>query len=368
MPTTHIFIVNHDSFPIHLNYMFAGTGAGDKDLHFGLLADISRIRPGDLAIFYMEKLGFYGTFEIVSYAFQDLDKPNYLLKELNKKLIYRVLIKPKEVYSKGVSEWNALDKLPQYAQEVIWSLIYRKLKGWRGCTPINLQESDRLVNLIKEANSESKPLFPNNNQCLTFDKELNEIKISDNANKYIGKQEKLKPMLSEMIERDKYGYAYEDRLQVFFMQNIGKNKKLELIVGPSKQIVWIGNEVYCGFGMQKIDVFTILSDERDNKTYNLIELKCWSAYPDIIYQLKRYADWCSVYIKGAINSNIQPVVVTRVIDQPNRKNGKPYKSTILREDFKNKLQAFNKLNISKEVKWFEFYFKNVDILFEEIKY
>ena len=55
--------------------------------------------------------------------------------------------------------------------------------------------------------------------------------------------------------------------------------------------------------MQKIDVFTITSDERENKQFNLIELKCVPAYPEITYQLQRYADWTVSYIKCAINSN-----------------------------------------------------------------
>jgi hypothetical protein len=67
--TTHIFIVNDDTIPIHLKYLFAGTGAKDKDEDISLLADIKRVRPGDFVIFYIEgttkiKGGFYGIFKI----------------------------------------------------------------------------------------------------------------------------------------------------------------------------------------------------------------------------------------------------------------------------------------------------------------
>ncbi|MBA7555556.1 hypothetical protein ES705_48225 [subsurface metagenome] len=51
---THIFIVNEETFPKHLQYMFAGTGSKDKDEHPGLLTDISRVRVGDFVIFYIE--------------------------------------------------------------------------------------------------------------------------------------------------------------------------------------------------------------------------------------------------------------------------------------------------------------------------
>jgi len=66
---THVFIVDDNTFPVHLKYLFAGTGAKDRDMHIGLLSDIKRVRPNDLVIFYIEatekiKGGFYGIFRI----------------------------------------------------------------------------------------------------------------------------------------------------------------------------------------------------------------------------------------------------------------------------------------------------------------
>ena len=66
---THVFIVNDDTFPSHLQYLFAGTGAKDKDVDVSLLSDIKRVRPGDFVLFYIEattkvKGGFYGIFKI----------------------------------------------------------------------------------------------------------------------------------------------------------------------------------------------------------------------------------------------------------------------------------------------------------------
>jgi len=368
MATTHVFIVNSDSFPIHLNYMFAGTGAKEVNVHYGLLADISRVRPGDLIIFYMERVGFYGVFEAENYAFRDTNKPTYLLNELKKKLIYRISIKPKNIYRKGVSEWEALDKLPLYAQDVIWSLIYRKLKGWRGCTPINLQESERLLELLKDANKDSKPIELKTGMSLSFDNDKKEIYEVKKQYRYKGTKTINEDIVKEIIKKDKKNRAYEDCLQIFFTQNIGRKVELESITGKPEEIEWIGNEVYCGFGMQKIDIFTILRDARLNKTFNVIELKCIHAYPKIVSQLKRYADWCSVYIKGAINSNIQPVVVTRKNKRMYKKNGKPFKEKILRDLFIESLRNFNALNISKEARWFEFFFNGNKILFEEVNY
>jgi len=68
-------------------------------------------------------------------------------------LIYRKLIEPYRVYAEGILEWIALDKLPTYAKEVLWSLIYRKMKGKRGNTMLLPWEVERLVSLIKDVNN-----------------------------------------------------------------------------------------------------------------------------------------------------------------------------------------------------------------------
>jgi len=151
--TTHVFIVDENTFPFHLQYKFAGTGAKEADEHIDLLADIKRVRPGDKVVFYLLGVGFYGIFRIAKDAFVIKD-PIYLLKRLKKKLIYRIFIEHDEVYPKYVTEWEALEKLPLYAQDIIWSLIYRKLKGERGCTPITVDETNRLLDMIREHNQE----------------------------------------------------------------------------------------------------------------------------------------------------------------------------------------------------------------------
>ncbi|OQX79075.1 MAG: hypothetical protein B6D56_07780 [Candidatus Omnitrophica bacterium 4484_70.1] len=163
---THVFIVNEDTFPIHLNYLFAGTGASYKSNHkqiwvdwnIELLSDIKRVRPGDFVLFYLEgtrKLnGFYGIFKISAQTPIVFYMPGQIgfQPNLPHKLIYRVLIEPFEVYSEGIPEWEALDKLPIYSTEIQWSLIYRKLKGKRGCTPLLPWEAQRLMDMIRNKN------------------------------------------------------------------------------------------------------------------------------------------------------------------------------------------------------------------------
>ncbi|MDY4451112.1 MAG: DUF91 domain-containing protein, partial [Campylobacter sp.] len=70
--TTHVFIVDINTFKYHLEYMFAGTGARDCTIDFNdnentnmsypteknlvsLIADIKRIKIGDFVIFYLQQ-------------------------------------------------------------------------------------------------------------------------------------------------------------------------------------------------------------------------------------------------------------------------------------------------------------------------
>lgn len=195
--TTHVFIVDEDTFPIHLKYMFAGTGFKDNDINLdnpeevdlnptiektiiGLLSDIKRVRIGDKVIFYLTQTAkregkFFGIFKIKNHeplVFHE-NEGRYLFDSLNKKLIFRTLIEPMEVYPVGVTEWEALDNIKgiEKPKDLIWSLIYRKLKGNRGCTPITNEEAEKLITLIKEKNG-NQPL--ENPTDLTFDNESQE--------------------------------------------------------------------------------------------------------------------------------------------------------------------------------------------------
>jgi len=360
--TTHVFIVNEQTFPIHLKYQFAGTGARESEQHIELLADIKRVRPKDKVIFYLEGVGFYGIFRVAQGTPLVFNDSTYLGKELGKKLIYRVLIEPDEVYPGYVTEWEALDKLPLYAQEVIWSLIYRKLKGWRGCTPITIEESERLINMLR-AKSCNQALAMSADDALTWDTNTKEIKVLSGSRRsfqYNGSRSQCMDILGEIITRAKYRRAYEDCLQVYFTESIGIDPKLESICGKSKEIIWIGNEVYCGVGMQKIDIFTITSDRRENKEHRVIELKHKAITPDVVEQLRRYVNWTHSYIKGTINSNIQPIVVA-----PPPISGR---GRIKVADGYRAFHAFNNEHIAKEIEHFEFEFDKNTLIFNKVSY
>lgn len=331
-------------------------------------------------VFYLKGVGFYGIFRIAKDAFVISDS-SYLLESLNKKLIYRIFIEYDEVYPKHVTEWEALEKLPVYAQDIIWSLIYRKLKGERGCTPITIDETNRLFNMIREQNLE-KFLTLSSTDILTWDRESKEIKVhygeivkyqSNTASASLNiKNEIIKRAtvgitlkdISSQIKREfrfPRNSKHESFLQAYFTEYIGIDPRLDPMTGNRDELIWVGNEVACGVGMQKIDILTITSDVRENKEYRIVELKVVEVSPTITYKLERYVNWTNSYIKEAINSNIQPIVVAPLLV----KEGKSLRNW---DEVRKAFSEFNSKHIAKEIKYFEFDIKKNDVLFYEVAY
>jgi len=361
---THVFIVNENTFPIHLRYLFAGTGAQDKNENISLLSDIKRVRAGDLVIFYIEtttktKGGFYGIFKIANQTPLVFHTPGQSGKQpnLSKKLIYRTLIEPYEVYSEGVPEWEVLDKLPIYATEVLWSLIYRKLKGKRGCTPLLPWEAQRLIDMIRNKNSGQPIADSNFNGGFDWDSANRKIITTQNRLNYPYPRNYNLNVIAKIGQLQMSGKAYESYLQLYFMENLGFDPSLNPIVGDN--VVWFGNEVACGMGMQKIDILTICQS-MDRKEYRIIELKDEPVQPEVVDQIEYYVNWASQnsgrHLDGAFNWNIQPVIVA------------PLKRRNKQSVFKA-FKKFNNNNISLPILYFEFSVENgKSISFQKIDY
>jgi len=346
---SYIFIVNKDTFPIHLKYMFAGTGKGDGSENIGMIEDISGCRKGDNVIFYLtqhdgEEGKFFGSFKIESdNAFWEKLGDSH---ELNSKKILtnRVFIKPNEVYAKGITEWNCLDNLDNLpggrdgkARDLIWSLIYRKLSAGRGCTPIFDYEFERIIDLIRinvnnnrKLNNNSNFDFKNeqiiesnNNSTIEYDISTiteNIIPLLDqNNNRYSPEEKivKLKKGEVEFISITKNGKKRkqkkgESELECFFNQNACLNdNRVDEIIGKKEDVDFFGSQIISGMGERRIDILAIGKDE----IIRLIELKDEEDYfnKDFIQphlnQIKNYINWCVQYIKKPNNKIIQPILV-----------------------------------------------------------
>ncbi|GHT68530.1 hypothetical protein FACS189452_08380 [Bacteroidia bacterium] len=375
MATTHVFIVDATTFKYHLEYLFAGTGAKDCVIDFnnsrntsmhsktesnlvGMIADSQRIRVGDFVIFYLQQNfqqqiwegKFYGVFKVKETpSFLDNnDELQYLSPQLEKSLTFRTIIEPYQVYADGVTEWEALDEI-QYIQspnQMLWSLIYRKLKGNRGNTMITIYESERLINLIRNKNH--RTLLHGNN--FTFDQTTQSITDSAIAHNYMGRREIIN-ILPRLIQKYNNGNQFETHLQAYILQHLE-----HIGIFDDDQIEWIGNEVSCGVGMQRIDIMVSISGT--NRKIVPIELKSTCAYPEITIQLQRYVDWIKQYYLSNRVSDIEPMIISREFEN------KGTEDYII---FINALRSFNDTN-DLNVRYVEFHIADNDILFSEIIY
>lgn len=314
--TTHVFVVDVNTFKYHLEYMFAGTGAGEKQSPFltnstvsynwkteqmlvGMVADISRIRIGDKVIFYLQAKGtnqgtFFGVFKVSSLPFFDEnDTNNYLEHLTGKGLSFRILIEPDEVYAKGITEHEFLDSLQDknHPYDMCWSLIYRKLKGNRGCTMITDYEFDDFLQKVRAKNNNTS--FTSNH--FSFDSINNEIYATTATQLYTGRRNNL-DILPRLLNKSHNSNAFESHLQAYLTQNFDNAILSPLLIPYPGQSCWIGNEVSCGVGMQRIDV--MIKQETDIEVViRLIELKYTAPYLEIATkQLPWYLEWLSYYV------------------------------------------------------------------------
>ncbi len=380
--TTHVFIVDDNTFKYHLEYMFAGTGAKEKSIDFnnssttklyagskhagenslvGMMADGCRIRKDDLIIFYLvEKINvhegmFFGVFQAVEDGIflDNFDKNQFLYEELKKSLTFRLKIKPYEVYEQGVTEWEALDEIKNICSpyQMLWSLIYRKLKGNRGNTMITSYEAKRLISLIRQKNK-NKTL---NSNDYTFNGE--KILKNEFHREYTGRTEKI-DILPRLVAKASKQQAFEVHLQTYITQNIGRgtNKSLDKVLDATENIDWIGNEVSCGVGMQRIDVMLSKVLNENHKIVMPIELKAVSATLDNMRQLGRYIEWIKqYYVPNLPESDIQPVLIC-------------LKSKNLSDNLKNAFNHFNQENNVLPLKYIEYEILNNNLLFKIVDY
>lgn len=376
MATTHVFIVDTNTFKYHLEYMFAGTGAGNNIIDFnnvtvtalhsktesnlvGMIADLNRIRVGDNVIFYLQqnfnqgiKEGkFYGIFKVKDRVgfLDNNDSHQFLKTQLQKSLTFRILIEPNNVYTGGVTEWEALDEISnlQAPNQMLWSLIYRKLKGNRGNTMITIYEFDGIKQLIRNKNQ--RTTLQGND--FTFNTQSQQIEVIQQTNQYLGRQTNIN-ILPRLIAKYSRGLQFETHLQAYILQNLEN-----INIFQNEVIEWIGNEVSCGVGMQRIDIMLSVL-RNDNKVCMAIELKSTEAYLEITKQVQRYIDWLKQYYLPNRPSDLEPMIISRQIQNKTKQN------------YLNLVQEFNIFNAQNNLRlrYVEFSIVNQNINFQEIAY
>lgn len=333
---THVFIVNEKTFKIHLEYQFAGTGysintpdfilenktepkASSQEKTFtSMIADISKIRNNDIVAFYVTGCKkIFGFFKVCGKPYYCEKGKNDLSSDekLGRYLPFRVKLRPYKVFAKGVSEHKALDDISniQHPYEMCWSLIYRKLTGMRGCSFVTDYEYTSLFNLISDENNN----IPLSSAGYTYDDGLKKIVSVNNCayelnDPYISLD--IKPRLLS-VKR-----SHEVHLQAYIIQNYDTSLK-ELLLPDFYLNNWIGNEVVCSVGEQRIDIL-IISETDNNYIIRLIELKDKKPNKDTIEnQIDWYLKWIIQYYVPL--SSGKPVeIIPTIIAAPFKRNCK----------------------------------------------
>jgi len=192
------------------------------------------------------------------------------------------------------------------------------------------------------------------------------MKTPDKSSKYDASRARI-VSIEQIIYQHKKAETY---LQAYFTENAGvpkfDNTVFAQICGNSDEMVWLGNEIFCGVGMQKIDIFTITNDS-PNKMLRIIELKAMIDIR-ICKQLERYVNWCLDYLSnegnGARPENLYPTIV---IPKASRRS----EEADVRELTENLLPEFNRdfRDRCHSVRCFEYGFDSGKrIVFNERKY
>jgi hypothetical protein len=107
------------------------------------------------------------------------------------------------------------------------------------------------------------------------------------------------------------GRAFEAHLQAWIVQQIGRGtcSQLDSLLLDGMEMEWLGNEVSCGVGMQRIDIVLSLVNNHRRKCVP-IELKAIEASEDVIHQMQRYVDWLNQYYIPNRPSDIEPTLIT----------------------------------------------------------
>ena len=380
MASAHIFTVDPTTFNIHLNYMFAGTGAGrdedSKPEQKGALADILGVRSGDHILFYVAGYGFYGFFKAkqtnTDIVFYEHPENQYLNSDLGgKTLTYRLFIEPSDygVYKLGLNEWDAMENPENIEDKSVlkmqWAWIFKKLKGGRGCTAIPEEEFQLLRKIITSSNKRLE-------EASSYRFSDGEISSSDRLSNYDG-DSTISPILSGNIRK----IQQEVDLRIFFSARAGIDEILDEVLNPTQhgKITYISNETKCSFGMKSIDLLLLTDLEK----CLLIELKNSFEYQDsILEQISGYARWVSSY-KRHLKEIIPILIMKEPKLYPARRGGEYFKhlsetdyhnqtlSPWYKQTIDNIQKAKGKLQNCKidklsELKVYEFHTNNDNIL------
>lgn len=245
-----------------------------------------------------------------------------------------------------------------------WSLIYRKLKGNRGCTMLTKYEFNSLVKKLCYINNLNNSYLLKKSKQFSFDDNSFKIIYNNSSHTYTGRTDSV-DISHRMVFKCKNGNAFEAHLQAYIMQNFDKKPLNSLLIKFPNLTCWIGNEVSCGVGMQRIDIMTIQRNDQ-NVYIRVVELKCVKPFIEILNnQIPWYIRWVIDYMvpnytsfKNNVVIHIIPCVLAKsTADQTFIKSCKT---------FSNSYPPLHKNVIIEPLEYIGFDIENNGIAFERI--
>jgi len=339
--SAHLFVVNSDTFPIHIQKSFAGVVKGGGIGYYGQLADLMNIRKGDLAFFYLMYgnrnkliwpenqnkfgLGYYGIWKIKSEPFfddRDIQGDGQFAgqcifgsknSEVFKRAVasekralvlpIRMLIEPMEGlnYAKNVDDNTAYVDKTDEGQ--LWTLLFKKINKAgqaRSVTPLLPEEASKIARLLFKANQV----------------QLSEsINLSDIESE--GYPLEIGQPLSVDLEPSPNNpeiVRIENMLVAWIMKNIDNDiPVLDELVGEKEDLEFTGNHIQYGIAGDTVDILLlhrrIINGIEYRYKATVIEVKKDKINEDNVDQALKYTKWIAQLVTFNNISAIQPVVI-----------------------------------------------------------
>jgi hypothetical protein len=309
----HVFVVDKETFPVHRDRCFCGTGPTESEFHTysevlqamlnsrtsgyrGMLVDILGTRPGDIVFFYEQKTGFRGVYRIIGEPFFD-SSVIYGVNEFQNQLVpnnicFRVPIECQHYFPKPVPE-DLLFASPE-REAIFWVWFYRKIqiRGARGCTAINPESAQALLELLVKLNETDSPPPPTVPYPSSTQHKL-DIPLGDGPTA-----------------------LYEDWLRGWLIQNIDNTNRPDIrkMFGPETELEWFANNVPYHVAGRNIDTLAFHSTRQYLDTpirykYSIVELKRNRASRRDVEQLLGYSRWTASRLAQGDADRVKPILI-----------------------------------------------------------
>ncbi len=338
----HVFNVDKNTFPVHRDCGFCGTGkrgallnsyqqALDQSRKFsGIIADLKGTRPGDLVFFYESRRGFHGVYQVISPPFFD-PQTVFGVGEFNHHKVdadvpFRLLIQCVDYFPEPVPE-DLIFSTPTN-ERIFWIPFYRKIQGPRGCVTIDPEATRTLLELLIKINGppQDREFHP-----FYYNTDLGGIQIPFAAGS-IGVGEDEQGIVMQIPQLQTLDFSLipnqavplEDYLRGWLVAHLDDPSQADLrrIFGPTSHIEWFANNVPFHVSQRHIDLLIYhktpvgeLIDPPFRYRYSVVELKRDRSKPEDVDQLMGYVKWVANRLADGQVDIVRPYIIAQDFQQ-----------------------------------------------------